>query len=108
VNDEFHTWLENMYGDDNIGNVKSVRRKPHHYLCVRLDYSEHKVFTVDMTDYIDDMVTEFFEEYPDEFKKHAKYPWAGKLFSVNPKESISGQEEGPSITHNDGKGPIRW
>jgi hypothetical protein len=30
-------------------------------------------------------VTEFFEEYPDEFKKNANYPWDDKLFSVNPK-----------------------
>jgi hypothetical protein len=37
-----------------------------------------------MTDYIDDMVTEFFEEYPDESKKNANYPWEDKLFSVNP------------------------
>jgi hypothetical protein len=42
------------------------------------------MFTVDMTDYIDDMVTEFFDKHPDEFKKNAKYPWDDKLFSVNP------------------------
>jgi hypothetical protein len=41
VNDDFHTWLESMYGDDDIGNVKSVRGKIHDYLGMRLDYTEH-------------------------------------------------------------------
>jgi hypothetical protein len=98
VNDDFHTWLESMYGDDDIGNVKSVRGKIHDYLGMRLDYTEQNVFTVDMTDYIDDMVTEFFEEYLDEFKKNAKYPWDDKLFSVNP-NSPSVEKKKAEVLH---------
>jgi hypothetical protein len=56
---------------------------------MRLDYTENKVFTVDMTDYIDDIVTEFFEEYPDEFKKMRK------IHFCQPKRSISGQDKSP-------------
>jgi hypothetical protein len=83
VNDDFHAWLEQMYGDPNIGQVKAVRGKRHEYLGMVLDFTQPGKVMIDMTDYVKKMTEDFFDEYPEEFKK-AKYPWDDKLFIVNP------------------------
>ena len=33
VNDRFIEWVDELYGDDEIGRVKAVRGKKHDYLC---------------------------------------------------------------------------
>ena len=65
VNDEFHAWLENMYGDTKIGAVKSKRGKIHNYLGMVLDYSHPGKVRIDMRDYVVKMVTDFPEEKQD-------------------------------------------
>ena len=80
VNDRFHNWLEQNYGDPEIGKVKAVRGKRHDYLAMVLDYSLPGVLKVDMTKYVKDMV----EDFPEELQKH-KCPWSENLFKVDPK-----------------------
>jgi hypothetical protein len=82
INDEFQAWLGGMYGDPNIGQVKTVRGKRHEYLGMCLDYTKPGKVMIDMTEYVKNMTTDFFKEFPEEFKK-AKYPWDDKLFIVN-------------------------
>ena len=79
VNDQFHTWCEKKYGDDDIGHVTTVRGKVHDYLAMILDYSEQGKLKVDMKYYIENMI----EEFPFEIKEEKKYPWNDKLFKVN-------------------------
>ena len=38
VNDEFHTWCENKYVSNTVGNVKVVRGDKNDYLTMILDY----------------------------------------------------------------------
>jgi hypothetical protein len=52
VNDNFHNWLNKIYGNKKIGTVKAVREKVHKYLGMTLDYSESKVLCVHMKSYI--------------------------------------------------------
>ena len=59
VNDKFHQWLEQQYGDPKIGQVKSVRGKKHDYLVMTLDYTTPGQIKIDMTKYINEMVEDF-------------------------------------------------
>ena len=88
VNDEFHNWLNTMYG--KYGAVKAVRGKRHDYLAIILDYSEPGVLKVDMVDYVKAMVDEFPQEL-----KACKLPWDDKLFKVdkNSKKLMKPQAE---------------
>jgi hypothetical protein len=79
VNDDFHKWLENKYGDPKIGQVKAVRGKRHDYLAMILDYSFAGVVKIDMTNYVKQMV----EDFPEKLST-CNYPWNDKLFQVAP------------------------
>jgi hypothetical protein len=56
VNDDFLKWLNEMYG--NYGEVKATRGNTHDYLGMTLIFKDKKV-TVDMTDYVENMLAEF-------------------------------------------------
>jgi hypothetical protein len=77
VNDNFHDWLNKIYGNKKIGTVKAVRGKVHKYLGMTLDYSENKVIRVHMKSYIELMLKEFPCELGN---KNEKYPWNENLF----------------------------
>jgi hypothetical protein len=57
VNDEFHKWLNKMYG--SYGEVKTTRGKVHDYLGMTFDFSTEGKVIIDMIDYIKNMVDEF-------------------------------------------------
>ena len=57
VNNLFITWLNKEYGQ--IGEVKSSRGKKHNYLGMTLDYSVDGEVKVNLTNYINKMVTIF-------------------------------------------------
>jgi hypothetical protein len=71
VNDNFHNWLNKIYGDPKIGNVKAIQGKVHTYLAMTLDYSEDEVLRVRMKHYIEMMLKDFQCSLGD---KKAKYP----------------------------------
>ena len=50
-------WI--MYGDTNIGNVKSVRGKVHEYFFMTLDYTTKVEVKIDMRKYAENMMDEF-------------------------------------------------
>jgi hypothetical protein len=80
VNDKFLLWLEKTYSSDKIGRVKAVRGKVHDYLGMKLDYSVPGKVSIDMTDYVKNML----EDFPEELSvQGAQYPWSEKLFKVD-------------------------
>ena len=48
VVDNFEQWVDFMYVDPNIGNVKSVRGKVHEYFSKTLDYTTKGEVNIDM------------------------------------------------------------
>jgi hypothetical protein len=62
VNNEFHKWLEDMYGDPSVAMVKVKRGKIHEYLAMKLDFSIEGKVKIDMREYISSMLNEFPEE----------------------------------------------
>ena len=40
VNDEFHKWCEDKYGNKENGHVKVIRGSKHDYLAMIMDYSQ--------------------------------------------------------------------
>eukprot|EP00934_Nitzschia_sp_Nitz4_P004202 Nitzschia sp. Nitz4//scaffold466_size5842//986//4399//NITZ4_009198-RA/size5842-processed-gene-0.7-mRNA-1//-1//CDS//3329552510//4192//frame0 len=80
VNDKFAEWLENKYGDPNIGKVQQVRGKRHDYLAMHLDYNIPGAIQIDMAYYVKAML----EEFPFDLKgMKGTYPWSEDLFKVN-------------------------
>ena len=59
VNDKFIEWIDDTYGDEEIGKVKATRGKVHDYLGMTLDYSSKGELLVDMTKYVKDMIDYF-------------------------------------------------
>jgi len=78
VNDEFHDWLQQMYGD--VAEVKSTRGKIHDYLGMILDYSIESKVGIDMRYYVKDMCSEFEKIEP---ITNSQYPWDTSLFKVD-------------------------
>ena len=87
VNDRFLEWLEKKYGDKNLGSVKAVRGKIHHYLGMTLDYTTPQKVKLKMKEYIEQMI----KEYPEEIKG-SKYPWNDNLFKQDDKSDKLGKE----------------
>jgi hypothetical protein len=78
VNDQFHDWLQKMYGD--VVEVKSTRGKIHDYLGMILDYSIEGKVGIDMRYYVTDMCKEFDKTDP---ITNSQYPWDTNLFKVD-------------------------
>jgi hypothetical protein len=89
VNDEFLKWLQDKYGNDQIGQVKAMRGLKHDYLGMVLDFTTPGVVGVDMRDYIRAMV----DEFPDKLEGKEKYPWNDKLFKTDEKSKKLGKEK---------------
>jgi len=85
VNDEFHKWLNKMYGTH--GEVKVSRGKVHDYLGMTLDFSEDGVLKVRMKDYIVDMI----ESFPEGLRSTdmAMCPASGNLFEKGKSKELS-------------------
>ena len=81
VNDQFLHWVNKEFG--SLGEVKTTRGKIHDYLGMILDYSVDGQVSIDMTRYVDSMVSNF----PTECLQGAKVPtpWTESLFRVNEK-----------------------
>ena len=79
INDEFHKWCEDTYGNETNGHVKVARGDRHDYLWIILDYSSKGKLKVDMAYYIQAMEDEF--DYP--VQKSKKLPWNEKLFKID-------------------------
>ncbi len=82
MNDEFHKWLDNTYGNPNIGAVKAVCGKRHDYLAMTLDFNIPGKLKVDMCNYVKQMVEELKPE--ERGKSNGSCPWNDKLFTVSP------------------------
>ena len=93
VNDDFHNWLEQKYGDPKLGKVKSVRGKRHDYLAMNLDFNTPGKLKLDMVNYVKGMVDEFPEEIID-----SKCPWNDNLFKVEDK-SVKLNKEKHEVFH---------
>jgi hypothetical protein len=82
--DEFLTWLEKMYGDNDIRKVKATRGTRHDYVGMTLDYSKSGQIKVDMTDYIESISG--IRTYPEDVgERSATTPWYESLFKVSEK-----------------------
>jgi hypothetical protein len=79
VNDDFHTWCEKLYGNDELGHVKVVCGKIHNYLAMILDVSIPGTMKLDMRYYIKQMI----EDFPYKIKTMKTNPWTKKLFKVD-------------------------
>lgn len=83
VNDIFHNWLNEKYGNESIGIVKAVRGKVRKYLAMTLDYSENEILRINMQEYVEEMIKEFPYDLGD---KKLKCPWDQNLFKVGYEE----------------------
>lgn len=90
VNDEFHKWLNDMYGDPKIGEVKAHRGKVHEYLGMTLDYRTPGKVKIDMTSYVKSMIKEFPEDLGDET---VSSPANDNLFKVSEKSKKLSKEK---------------
>jgi hypothetical protein len=63
VNDNFHNWLNEKYGNERIGIVKAICGKLHKYLGMTLDYSENEVLQIDMQEYVEEMIKEDLDSF---------------------------------------------
>ena len=79
VNDDFIRWVDELYGDDEIGRVKAVRGKKHDYIGMVLDYTIPGQVTIDMKYYVDAML----EQYNHPTSDKITTPASENLFKVN-------------------------
>ena len=57
--DDFIQFIGWKYGNPDIGEVKSTRRKIHNYLVINLDYYEKGKVNIGMRDYVNQMNNDF-------------------------------------------------
>ena len=67
-NNDFHKWLDKMYGSDYIGNVEASCGKVHEYLMITFDYTEEGKLKIDMRKYLGAMISEFPHKLLDKVK----------------------------------------
>ena len=84
VNDEFHQWLQQEYGQ--VKEITATRGKKHVYLGMLLDYSEPGKVKIDMKDYVKDML----EEFPVKLKGLVTSVANEKLFDVDKGKKLEG------------------
>jgi hypothetical protein len=76
----FLTWLKAQYGQ--IGELKVRRGKEHEYLGMKLSYKVPGQVSIDMSDYVEHMLSGFPAE---ELHSKSKAPWNDNLFRVDEK-----------------------
>ena len=59
VNDKFVKWVDELYGNNEIGHVKANRGKKHDYLGMILDYETDGEVKIDMRYYVENMLKQF-------------------------------------------------
>ena len=89
VNDDFIKWVDELYGDDEIGRVKATRGKTHDYLGMILNYEKEGEVEVDMKYYIQNMIQMFKHELNDKYKTPANE----SLFKTNKKSPRLSKEK---------------
>ena len=57
VLNEFINWLKKTYG--GIGQVKVTEGKKHFHLGMTLDYTNKGLVSIDIKDYVEDMIENF-------------------------------------------------
>jgi hypothetical protein len=87
--DEFIQWIKQTYG--SIGEVKVTRGKIHDYLGMKLDYTAKGQVTIDMEDYVENMVSSFPQEHLTGAEA-AAYPWNDNLFKVQESSPLLSKE----------------
>lgn len=85
VNKQFIEWVKKRYG--KIGEVKVTNGKRHRYVGMTLDFSVAGQVSIDMRDYVGNMIQNFPETLPD---KKITSPWTKDLFEID--------EDSPSLT----------
>ena len=80
VNDEFHKWLNSMYGE--FGEVKATRDKLHNYLGLLFDFRTKGKVCINMGKYMRKMVANFEKKYV--LNNRVTLPRANNLFACNP------------------------
>ena len=71
VNDDFVKWVDELYGDDEIGRVKAVRGKKHDYLGMILDFTTKGKVHIDMKYYVANMIEQFKHTVEPKYKTSA-------------------------------------
>ena len=79
VNDRFIKWVDELYGDDEIGRVKAVRGKKHDYLGILLDYTVAGQVIIDMKYYVENMIAQYKHPISDKYNT----PASENLFKIN-------------------------
>ena len=83
VVDWFIEWVDNKYGDNKMGRVTAHRGEKHDYLAMVLDYSEKGKVKIDMTDYVQKMITQYEDVYGQLPSKEVKSVASANLFNVD-------------------------
>ena len=89
VNDDFIKWVDELYGDDEIGRVKATRGLKHDYLRMLLDYTMKGKIKIDMKYYVSTMI----KQYNTQINTRYKTPAGENLFKINPKSKPLGKTE---------------
>ena len=76
VNDKFQEWLQKTYG--SVNKVQCTRGKKHVYLGMTVEFHDDGSVTLDMRDYISNMINDFPMDLTG---KKASSPGSGHLFS---------------------------
>ena len=89
VNNYFQKWFEKMYGSNDIGHAEASRGKVHEYLAMTLDYTGEGKLKIDMSKYLDSIITEFPHGLPD----RVKCPWTKNMLKVKKEENNMGDKK---------------
>ena len=87
VLNEFINWLKKTYG--GIGQVKVTEGKKHFHLGMTLDYTNKGSVSIDMKDYVEDMIANFPEELTGKVTSVAN----DKLFIVEKNSPLLSEEK---------------
>ena len=84
ANEEVVDYLKNIYEIEELKGLKATKRQRHKYLGMILDFSTEGEVTIDMQEYVENMLRDF-KEYIEE-NETAKTPAANWLFEVRTKK----------------------
>ena len=86
VNEAFVAWVNDVFGSDEMGHVKTNKGKRHRYLGMDLDFSKKGKVIVDMIHYVDSMIEDFPEDVSD--YEDVESPAPHNLMEVNQKSPL--------------------
>ena len=79
VNDDFYKWCKKKYGNEENRHVKVKRGKIHEYLAMNLDYTVPSKVTVDMRNYVKEIINLYLFNH----NSNVICPWNGMSFISN-------------------------